>query len=281
MKKSIAILLVLILCLATLAACGESGQSSADQSAAVTVEEQTVLDEKGITAVVKGYGKYESELLTFDRVLLIEVTNSTEKDISFGLNDCFINGVSTDSSYYFTIGAGKTEPYPAVFDETKLEALGIKTYEEYEFCIAVQDGETNETLIETKPISVKTSAYKDGNFDYDVEGTVLYDANDVKIIALKDLVDSDIFGQYVNLYVINNTDKMIDVSVVESTLNGKAAEMSVGSYTAAGKRSVNILSVDDEKKPDKIESLTLSFSISDTETGDMIVEKTEPVTLTY
>jgi len=38
---------------------------------------------------------------------------------------------------------------------------------------------------------------------------------------------------------------------------------------------------DGEEKPEKIESFTLSFSISDADTGDVIVEKTDPVTLNF
>lgn len=281
MRRSFALLLALLLCMTVLAACG-SGESSQDASSdEVTVEEQTILDEQGVKAVVKGYGKYESDLLSFDRELLIEVTNNTGKNISFGLSECYINGIGTQTAYKFTVEAGKTDLYPAVFDESKLEAVGITTLEQYEFCIVVEDDESYETLIETDPIILKTSAYQDGGFNYDVDGTVCYDADGIKVVALNKLEESEFFGQYINLYVVNDTDKTIGVGVVDGAVNGKAAELSVGSFAPAGKRCVDILSAEGEEKLEKIESLTLSFAISDWDTGEVIVEKTDPVTITY
>ena len=98
MKRLLAILLVIMICAAVLTACGES-KSTGSGNSDVTVEEQTIFDEQGIKAVVKGYGKFENEMLSLDHVLLIDVTNSTDKDISFGLSLCSINGYMIKSSY--------------------------------------------------------------------------------------------------------------------------------------------------------------------------------------
>ena len=279
MKKIIALLMALMLCAAAFTAC-KSESSQDGKNADVTVEETTILDEQGIKAVVKGYGKYEGELLSFDRELLIDVTNNTEKAISFGLGNCSVNGIVTESHYFFTVEPGKTETCPAVFEMSPLEALGVTTVADYEFNAVVQDNETSETIFESEPISIKTSAYEGFEYNYDESGTVLYDADGVKIIA-KDVVEDEFFGLSVNIYIVNTTDKNLDISVAEGTCNSKTADIMFGSTVYAGKRAYNSLSFGEEDRPEKIESLTVSFVIYDWDSGECIVEKTDPGTVTY
>lgn len=287
MKKILALLVALLLCMTTLAACGNTqntdskDQNSQSSSGEVTVEEQTIFDDQGIKAVVKGFGKYEGEMTSFDQALLIEVTNSTEKNISFGLNHCSVNGYTIDSNYSYTIEAGKTNTYPGVFDNAKLDALGVTTIADFEFCIVAEDEETYETLIESDPISVKTSAYEGFEYTYDESGTVLYDTDGIKIIA-QGTEEDEFLGPCVKIYVANNSDKGIAVGVASCSVNGKEInDIFFGADPAAGKHSIEPLSFGDEERPEKIESLTLSFSIYDWDTGDAIVEKTEPVTVTF
>ena len=280
MKRLLAILLVIMICAAVLTACGESKSTGSDNSD-ITVEEQTIFDEQGIKAVVKGYGKFENEMLSLDHVLLIDVTNSTDKDISFGLSLCSINGYMIKSSYYYTIEAGKTDTYPAVFEESALESAGITTIADYEFCIVVQDNETYETLIESEPVSVRTSAYDGFEFKYDESGTVLYDTDGIRIIA-KDQVDDEYLGPCVNIYVANDTDKNIGVSAVSGSVNGKEVQdLYFNPEIFAGKHSIDPLSIGEEERPEKIKSLTLSFSIYDLDTGDTIAEKTDPADVSF
>lgn len=280
MKKILAILLAIMICAATLAACGGSEKSGSDNSD-VTVEEQTILDDQGVKAVVKGYGKFKNEMLSLEHALLIDVTNSTDKDISFGLSHCSVNGYMVNSNYYYTIEAGKADTYPVVFEDSALESAGITTIADYEFCIVVQDNDTYEALIESDPVSIKTSAYEGFEYKYDESGTVLYDNDGIKIIA-KDQEDDDYLGPCVNIYAANGSDKNIGVSVVSGSVNGKEVQdFYYNSELFAGKRSVDLLSIDEEERPEKIESFNLSFSIYDLDTGDLIVEKTEPASVSF
>lgn len=287
MKRILALLIALLLCVTALAACGNTqntgsgAQDSQSSSGEVTVEEQTIFDDQGIKAVVKGLGKYEGDFVSFDQALLIDVTNSTGKNISFGLSHCSVNGYMIDSNYSYTIEAGKTDTYPGAFDSAKLEALGVTTIADYGFCIVAEDDETYETLIESDPISVKTSAYEGFEYTYDESGTVLYDKDGIKIIA-QGLEEDEFLGPGVKIYVANNTDKGIAVGVASGSVNGKEVnDFSFGADPAAGKHSIELLSIGDEDRPEKIESLTLSFSIYDWDTGDAIVEKADPVTVTF
>ena len=279
MKKVSVLIVAIMLCITVLAACGGSGASGSG-SGGVTVEETTILDEQGIKAVVKGFGAYENEMLSLNNVLLTDVTNNTEKAISFGFKNCSVNGYMMESHYFVTVEPGKTATYPAAFEEEEFKDLGITTCADYEFCINVEDNETNETLIETKPISVKTSAYENYEYNFDESGTVLYDAGGVKIIA-KGIVESDFFGDCVSLYVSNQSDLNISVTAIEALLNGKNVDAYLGAEVCAGKHSIDLLSFDEKDRPEKIESLTLSFMIGDMDTYETIVEKTEPADVRF
>ena len=284
MKRLLAFLLAVMICAVALTACGNTQNTDSDtqsDSGKVTIEETTVLDEQGIVAVAKSIGKYESDWVGFDLALVLDVTNNTKKAVSVSARNLCVNGCVFDNGYGIDIQPGETSSVPAMLDETAMKNYGITTIADLEFTIEVQDAESYQTLFESDPVSIKTSAYEGFEYKYDESGTVLYDADGVKIIAKDGLFEDEFLGPYINLYVINRTDKSIDVSVVESAVNGEKADMSVGSYTPAGKRSINILSIDGEEYPEKVESFTLAFSICDWETGDAIVEKTEPAALTF
>ena len=283
-KNMIVICILLCLCLASaavFAGCGDTQNASQDGAGEVTVEEQTIFDDQGIKAVVKGYGKFEDELLSYDRELLIDVTNNLDQDISFGLRQCSVNGYMVESYYSYTIETGKTETYPVIFDASELESLGITTIADYEFCIVAEDNDTYETLVESDPIIIKTSAYDGFEYKFDESGSVVYDTDGVKIIA-KDQTEDEFFGPCVSIYVANDTDKNIMVSAASCSVNGKEVqEYAFGSEPAAGKHSIDLLSFGEDERPEKIESLTLSFAIYDFDTGDPIVEKTEPATVEF
>ena len=278
MKKAV-LCLILAGCLALLSSCFEWLPWGTD-SGEVTVKETTILDENGIRAVVKGYGKYKSELLGLDRVLLIDVTNGSERTVSFGLGNASVNGVMTDAQYYLAVMPGETVAFPAVFDEAPLEFFGVTTIADYEFCVVIEDAETFETILETDPIQIKTSAYEGFDYSFDDTGTVLYDEGGVKIIA-KGTDTSEYLGPVVNLCVINSSGRNLDFSVAEGSVNGQEVEMYGGSLIRSGKRLFSRLSFEEGSQPDRVETLTVSFTFYDWDTGEQVVEKTEQATVTF
>ena len=278
MKKAF-LCLILAVCLALLSSCfewlpwiGSDGE--------VTVPETTILDENGIKAVVKGYGNYRSELMSLDRVLLIDVTNGSERAVSFGLGNCSVNGVMTDAQYFLGVLPGETVTFPAVFDEAPLEFFGVTTVAEYEFSVVLEDADTSETILETEPVQIRTSAYEGFDFSFDDTGAVLYDGGGVKIIA-KGTEKTEYFGTVVNLCVINSSDRNLDFAVAEGSVNGQEAEMFGGDMVRSGKRLFNRISFEEGNQPETVETLTVSFTLFDWDTGDQVIEKTEPVTVTF
>lgn len=287
MKRLLAFLLTVMICAAVLSACGSTQNTGSDtqntqsSSGEATIEETTVLDEQGIVAVAKSLGKYEGEWLSCDHALVLDVTNNTEKAVSVSLKRLSVNGCFFDDSMGVDVQPGETTELPAMLDDITLENYGITTVADLEFSVGVEDAESYQTLFESDPVTIKTSAYEGFEYQYNESGTVMYDADGVKIIAMDGLHEHDFFGPYINLCVINQTDKNIGVRVADSAVNGENIALGTGSYTPAGKRSINILSIEGEDRPEKVESFTLSFSIEDWDSGDVIIEKTDPVTITF
>jgi hypothetical protein len=284
MKKILALLTAAILCVSLLASCGNSngGSGAKPASGSVTVDETVLVDEKGVKAVLTGIGEFKNELLTLDDVLLIDVTNNTANTINFSLTECSVNGWMIDADYGYDIEAGKTMTFPGCFNETMRKTCGVTTFADFRFRVVIesQNGEDTETLIETDPISIKTSAAADFQYEYDESGTPVYDKDGVKIIA-REVFDDEYLGKCVRFYVSNQSDRMISVNAInEAKINGKDTDVSLGADVAPGMHALAALCGFDELKDD-ITELTVSFEIYDFDTGDAIVEQTDPVTVTF
>lgn len=286
MKKTSKILSAVLAAamLFSLCACGgnngSEGSSQAADSSEVKFEETVLVDEHGVKAVAKSFGKSESEIFPSEHALMIDVTNSTDKAITVGLDRASINGYMVETNFSLDVEAGKTELYPASFSDSDIEKYGIKTFADFEFCFKADDKESSEPIVETKPISIKTSAADSYDYKYDESGKCVYDADGIKIVA-KDTFEDEFLGQCVNLYVSNQTDKNIAVNAIDCSVNGKPADIFYGSEVCAGKHSIDTLSTDEKDRVDKIESLTLKFNIFDWDNGEPIVEETDSIDIAF
>ena len=117
--------------------------------------------------------------------------------------------------------------------------------------------------------------------DYDESGTVAYDKDGIKIV-LKDTYEEEYLGQCIAVYVSNQSDKNISVAGAETvSVNGKEVTPFFGSDVMKGKHDITYISFDEAENISKIENFEGSFCIYDHDTGDVLVEKTEPVSVAY
>lgn len=279
MKKLFAMFFVVLLSL-SLSACSGNGAGKTSGGSEVTIPETVLVDEQGIKAVAKSFGKYESEVFPSDQALLIDVTNSTGRTVSVGLNRSSINGYMINCPVSFEIDTGETQTYPASFDELALKKYAFPAIADLEFCFTVTDAETYEPILETQPIQIKTSAADTYDYSYDESGEVIYDAEGIKITA-KEPYEDEYLGLSVDLVISNQSGKNLSIAAPECDVNGKTVEPSFGADVMNGKHSISQLSFDEGDRPETIQSLTLSLEIRDWDDGEPIVEKTDPVTVTY
>ena len=183
------------------------------------------------------------------------------------------------SDLSLNVEPGETNTLPAQFDETQLTRCGITTFSEMGFVISIENSETFETILESEPISINTTA--NVTVDYDESGTVAYDKDGIKIV-LKDTYEEEYLGQCIAVYVSNQSDKNISVAGAETvSVNGKEVTPFFGSDVMKGKHDITYISFDEAENISKIENYEGSFCIYDHDTGDVLVEKTEPVSVAY
>ncbi len=265
----------------------EKTETTSEAAAETSIEETVLVDEQDVKVTAKRFGEYKEEVYSADQALIMEVENNTDKKISVALRNSSVNGYMVDTEFSRDFEPGETGIFPGVFNESTLEYCGIETVSEIEFSVEVtsytkvsEEEEETEVIIETDPITICTSEWDTYMNAFDESGTVAYDKDGIKIVV-RDAVTDDILGAEIPIYVSNQTDKFISVGAFEGELNGKKTEIYYGADVLPGKHSVNLLGPSVDEALEKIDSAKLTFSIMDFETGETIVEKTEPLSITY
>ena len=261
------------------AAASSAQDTSSSNSQEESIEEKVLIDEKGIKITATGFGKNDSELFPSEKALFLEIVNGSEQPITVGLVNSSVNGYMVQSDLSLNVEPGETNTLPAQFDETQLTRCGITTFSEMGFVISIENYETFETILESEPISINTTA--NVTVDYDESGTVAYDKDGIKIV-LKGTYEEEYLGQCIGVYVSNQSDKNITVAGAEKvSVNGKEVTPYFGSDVMKEKHDITHISFDEAENISKIESFEGSFCIYDYDTGDVLVEKPEPVSVAY
>ena len=112
---------------------------------------------------------------------------------------------------------------------------------------------------------------------------MIYDENGIKIVS-KGIVEDEIWGPEVVLYIENNTDAAITVQPRDTSINGFMVDASMSSDITVGKKIVDeitFLTDDlDTNGITEIEELETAFSIFDMESWEDIIT-TGPITISF
>ena len=181
------------------------------------------------------------------------------------------------------VAAGKKANGELTFMSYSLEKAGIETIADIEFKLYVYDSDSWDDYLESGLISVKTSAAETYEYVYDESGEVIYEGNDIKLVA-KGLMDSSDWGPQILIYAVNNGTQPVTVSAEDVSVN----DFMVSAYFVAtmlpGKHVIDTMTFLDSSLEDndieKIESAEMSFCIYNADTWDTIAN-TDPVTLYF
>ena len=296
MKKKALIMCTCLVMGLTCAGCGKSDADKTEETTTaaattaidtssningVTIDETVLVDENGIKMTAKSLGEYKTEDYWAEYALNVEVQNTTDKTVMVGYNHSSVNSYMVQIDLSMEVAPGETKNVPAIFNEAEMENCGIETIADMEFDITVSDSATGEMLVETDPLTIRTSASETYVYSYDESGTVAYDKNGIKIVVQEPVVD-DFFGPQVKIYVANTTDDEITVTTDSAEINGIKKDVFFAVDPFAGKRAVGLLGpYSDEQMSQPIKSFKGSFSIFNSQTGELIEEKTEPVEVKF
>lgn len=256
-----------------------AGASEAEQETQdVTLAETVLFDQDGIRVTATG--------LSTDRLfgpeLNLLVENDSAQNIVVQPNYCMVNGYMMDGLLSADVAAGKKANDTLDFLSNALARCGIETITDIELDLVVSDGDSWQTLYETGPVILQTSAAGQYTQTYDDSGEEIYNQNGIRVVAKS--VNDDLFGMGIKFYLENNTDKAVIVNADNVSVNGYMMTDLFYSDLAPRSHAVDTLTLlGSELEDNHIDTITdaeLSLQITDADYYQTI-DSTAPITLHF
>ena len=290
MKKKIFGILVSIALMATLlsflAACGEktapddvnvsekqqeTANSQATQSnvASATIEETVMWDNNDIKITALSLSSDQNY-----HILNLRIENKTGKDLHVLASRTAVNTFVVEPIMGVNVPANSTEDGELKFYRDDVPA-GVIADIETRFSYSSSDYSVNT---KTERVKLKSSAADSYDYSYDESGTVLHDADGIKIIC-KGFNDAG--NPIVYLSSTGELSEGCCVEVAEIFVNGSKTYSDYCEWVFTNTRNIAELELSDEdldgNKLGKIENLKVSFKINKEHMADTSPVRTEPV----
>ncbi len=248
---------------------------------AVTVAEQVLYDANNVKITATGLSEDDSWLGT-SLTLLIE--NNSDQSLTIQARDANVNGYMVDTSMSANVAAGMKANDSLVFQTSGLEECGIEQIASMEFSFTMLNSDTFETVFDSDVITVNTSIAEGYTQTYDDSGTVLLDANGIKIVGKGLSTDDSFWGPGVILYIENNSDQNITVQTRDTSINGFMVTSTISESVLVGKKAITAVQFYDSDLESNgitdITSVNLSFHIFNSASWDAILDS-DPITITF
>lgn len=256
-----------------------TGASEAEQETQdVTLAETVLFDQDGIRITATGLST--DSLFGLELNLLVE--NDSAQNIVVQPNYCMVNGYMMDGLLSADVAAGKKANDTLDFLSNALARCGIETIADIELDLVVSDGDSWQTLYETGPVILQTSAAGQYTQTYDDSGEEIYNQNGIRVVAKS--VNDDLFGMGIKFYLENNTDKAVIVNADNVSVNGYMMTDLLYSDFAPHSHAVDTLTLlGSELEDNHIDTITdaeLSLQITDADYYQTI-DSTAPITLHF
>ena len=256
-----------------------AGASEAEQETQdVTLAETVLFDQDGIRVTATGL----STDSLFGPELNLLVENDSAQNIVVQPNYCMVNGYMMDGLLSADVAAGKKANDTLDFLSNALARCGIETITDIELDLVVSDGDSWQTLYETGPVILQTSAAGQYTQTYDDSGEEIYNQNGIRVVAKS--VNDDLFGIGIKFYLENNTDKAVIVNADNVSVNGYMMTDLFYSDLAPRSHAVDTLTLlGSELEDNHIDTITdaeLSLQITDADYYQTI-DSTAPITLHF
>lgn len=256
-----------------------AGASEAEQETQdVTLAETVLFDQDGIRITATGL----STDSLFGPELNLLVENDSAQNIVVQPNYCMVNGYMMDGLLSADVAAGKKANDTLDFLSNALARCGIETITDIELDLVVSDGDSWQTLYETGPVILQTSAAGQYTQTYDDSGEEIYNQNGIRVVVKS--VNDDLFGMGIKFYLENNTDKAVIVNADNVSVNGYMMTDLFYSDLAPRSHAVDTLTLlGSELEDNHIDTITdaeLSLQITDADYYQTI-DSTAPITLHF
>lgn len=305
MKRTLAIILALMLAMSLVACGGSSGgevkepsnvttgnntgdtqqveqteKNEEPEKTEVTISEAVLVDEAGVKITAK---RLETDGIFGPEIKLL-IENDSGKDLTFQCCNASVNGYMVETMMSVDVVNGKKANDSLTFMESDLEACGIDAIADMEFAFHIFDMAEWETYLDTNAIQIKTSIADTFEYTYDDSGNLAYEGNGVKIVVKGLAEDTSIFGPSIVVYIENTGDKDVTVQTRDVSINGFMVDALFSCDVVAGKRAVDTITFMgsdlEENEITAIEDVELSFHVFDFDGWDTIAD-TEVVNITF
>lgn len=254
----------------------EEEAAETEEAAAVTIEEQLLLDQDGIVITAK---EYVSDSIWGDGIKLL-VENNTDKTVTVTCNALIVNNYMISDFFASELAAGKKANEVMYLSSAELEAAGIDSVGQIEVYFHVFDSESLDDVLNSECITIQTSEFANMDTTPDDVGTELYNANGVKIVG-KTVDENSFWGTAILLYCENTSGKNVGISVDEMSVNGFMMSPFFATSVYDGKMSLDEITIFSEDLEangiEAIEEVELRFHIFDFDTFDTIADS-DPIT---
>lgn len=222
-----------------------------------SIAEQVLFDQDGVkitaTSLTSGENYY------YDAKLNLLIENNTDRTIGVKVEDCAINGFIIYGSLFSEITSGKKANDSISFYESDLTQNGISEIGEIQVSFEIFDYDSYDTIATSDLITIETSAFGTTNNDQE-RGTVLYEQDGI-VISYYGQFEKSEYGDYeLSVLVENNTDKMVNVSIDDVSVNGFMNNGYLYSYLLPNTKENTTIEINDSD--DEIDSIKeISFKI--------------------
>lgn len=247
-----------------------------NETVAVTIEEQLLIEQDGIKITATEYVK---DSIWGDGIKLL-LENNSDKTVMVGCNALIVNNYMITDLFASEVAAGKKANETMYLSSSALNAAGIDVVGQVEVYFHVYDSSSYDTIFDSECITIRTSEYANMDITPDDAGAELYNAGGIRIVGKT--VDEDSFwGTAIVLYCENTSGKNVGISVEEMSINGFMMNPLFSTTIYDGKMSIDditIFSSDlEENGIESIEEVELKFHIYDADSYSTIADS-EPIT---
>lgn len=302
MKRTLAIILAIILAM-SLVACGspsdeeikepsnvvtgnntEEGQQEEQveepEETEATISETVLVDEASIKITAKSLEVDE----VFGPEIKLLIENNSGKDLTFQCRNASVNGYMVETMMSVDVVNGKKANDSLTFMQSDFEACGIEAIADMEIAFHIFDMADWETYLDTDAIQIRTSIADTFEYTYDDNGELAYEGNGIKIVIKGLAEDDSIFGPSIVTYIENTGDKDVTVQTRDVSVNGFMVEAVFSCDVVAGKRAVDTITFMESDLEENgittIENVELSFHVFDFDDWETIVD-TEIANITF
>ncbi|MBR3397152.1 MAG: hypothetical protein IKG70_04795 [Lachnospiraceae bacterium] len=234
----------------TLSAVSSSDSSSADSSSADKGPSKAAVDFTPFTPIDND----ECAVTVTDLdpegdwgyTVSVELENkSKDMKYEYSIDRIFVNGLEASGYLYEDVAAGKKAMAEIELDSDQLSEYGIDEFTDIEIKLRVQDADdwsadpAAEETFHIYPFGEeKAEKYVREAQASDI---VLADENGITAIITDQWMD-DIWGFTLEIYIVNNTDKVVRLSTDDSSINGYMSEPSFYVIVYPGKSAFKTMS---------------------------------------